>query len=150
MLSETIMKYLEDDVCDIRGFDRSELVSAEKGHFVMRVVPGEDCANNVGTVHGGFLLAVADIAASGACDTFGRECSSINFNANFMRPCFASDKYLTVTGTVVKCGRTIAVVEVEITRPDGKVAFMGTSTLAVLDEPITEEKLSQNSRSQSR
>lgn len=116
----------------------------------MKVVPGEDCANNVGTVHGDFLLAVADIAASGACDTYGRECSSINFNANFMRPCFASDEYLTVTGTVIKYGRTIAVVEVEIVRPDGKIAFTGTSTLAVFDEPITEDKLSPKSREQVR
>lgn len=140
------MRYLKDDVCDIRGFERSTLVSAEEGKFVMRVVPGEDCANNVGTVHGGFLLAVADIAASGACDTYGQECSSINFNANFIRPCLASDEFLTVTGTVIKYGKTIAVVEVEIVRPDGKIAFLGTSTLAVFDELITEEKLSPKSR----
>lgn len=61
-----------------------------------------------------------------------------------MRSCFASDEYLTVTGTVVTYGRTIAVVEVEIVRPDGKVAFTGMSTLAVFDEPITEEKLDQS------
>lgn len=108
---------------------------------MMKVIPGEDCANNVGTIHGGFLLAVADIAASGACDTFGRECSSINFAANFMRPCFASDEYLMVTGTVLKYGKKIAVVEVEIVRPDGKLAFKGTSTLAVFDTAITEDKL---------
>lgn len=87
------------------------------------------------------LLAVADIAASGACDTFGRECSSINFTANFMRPCFASDEYLMVTGTVLKYGKKIAVVEVEIVRPDGKLAFKGTSTLAVFDTAITEDQL---------
>lgn len=71
MIDETIMKYLEEDVCDIRGFDRSMLISADKGKFVMKVIPGEDCSNNVGTIHGGFLLAAADIAASGACDTYG-------------------------------------------------------------------------------
>lgn len=31
MLSDMIMRYLEDDVCDIRGFERSELVSVEEG-----------------------------------------------------------------------------------------------------------------------
>lgn len=141
MLDSVIMKYLEEDVCDIKGFDRSSLFSADEGKFVMKVVPGDDCANNVGTIHGGFLLAVADIAASGACDTFGRECSSINFTANFMRPCFASDEHLMVTGAVLKYGKNIAVVEVEIVRPDGKLAFKGTSTLAVFDTPITEDKL---------
>lgn len=86
MLSEVIMRYLEEDVCDIRGFERSTLIHAEEGKFVMRVIPGEDCANNVGTVHGGFLLAVADIAASSACDTFGRECSSINLTQTSCGP----------------------------------------------------------------
>ena len=107
----------------------------------MKVIPGEDCSNNVGTIHGGFLLAVADIAASGACDTYGKECASVNFTADFLRPCFASDEYLIVTGTVLKYGKKIAVVEVEIVRPDGKVAFKGRSTLAVFDELITEAKL---------
>ena len=141
MIDETIMKYLEEDVCDIRGFDRSTLISADEGKFVLKVVPGEDCSNNVGTIHGGFLLAAADIAASGACDTYGRECSSANFSANFLRPCFAADEYLMVTGKVLKYGKKIAVVEVEIVRPDGKLAFKGTSTLAVFDSLITEEKL---------
>lgn len=144
MLDSVIMKYLEEDVCDIKGFDRSLLISADEGKFIMKVIPGEDCANNVGTIHGGFLLAVADIAASGACDTFGKECSSINFNANFMRPCLVSDEYLMVTGTVLKYGRKIAVVEVEIVRPNGKVAFKGTSTLAVFDTLITKDKLKSN------
>ena len=132
MIDETIMKYLEEDVCDIRGFDRSTLISADEGKFVLKVVPGEDCSNNVGTIHGGFLLAAADIAASGACDTYGRD---------FLRPCFAADEYLMVTGKVLKYGKKIAVVEVEIVRPDGKLAFKGTSTLAVFDSLITEEKL---------
>ena len=88
-----------------------------------------------------FYLRWLDIAGSGACGTFGRECSSINFTASFMRPCFASDEYLMVTGTVLKYGKKIAVVEVEIVRPDGKLAFKGTSTLAVFDTAITEDKL---------
>ena len=42
MLNDIIMKYLQDDICDIKGFDRSTLVSAEEGKFVMKVIPGED------------------------------------------------------------------------------------------------------------
>lgn len=140
-LSPVIMQYLKDDVCDIKGFDRSELVSAELGKFEMKVFPGKDCSNNVGTVHGGFLLAAADIAASGACDTYGKEVSSMTFSANFLRPCFAEDEFLLVVGKVIRYGKRSAVAEVEISRPDGTIAFTATSTLAVFDVPITEEKL---------
>lgn len=140
-LSPALMQYLNEDVCDIRGFGRSVLVSARRGRFEMTVFPGEDCANNVGTVHGGFLLAVADIAASGACDTYGRECSSMTFSANFMRPCFASDASLQVVGTVLRYGKRSAVTEVTITRPNGEMAFKGTSTLAVFGPLINSGNL---------
>ena len=36
----------------------------------MRAYPGADCANEYDNVHGGFLLALADEAASGAADTY--------------------------------------------------------------------------------
>ena len=38
MIDETIMKYLEEDVCDIRGFDRSTLISYLR-LFPVRIAP---------------------------------------------------------------------------------------------------------------
>lgn len=61
MLHPKILAYCQEDVVDIRGFDRCELHEAEEGRFVLRAYPGLDCGNNIGTIHGGFLLALVEI-----------------------------------------------------------------------------------------
>ena len=53
MIDSAIRNYCEEDVVDIRGFDRCELRDVEPGRFYMRAYPGVDCGNNIGTVHGG-------------------------------------------------------------------------------------------------
>ena len=88
MLDPRIYAYCEEDITNISGFDRSELVSAEEGRFVMHAHPGPDCGNNIGTVHGGFLLALADTAGTGAIDTLGRENATMSVNSNFLRPTY--------------------------------------------------------------
>lgn len=138
MLDSKIRAYCEEDITDIRGFDRSELVSVEEGRFVMRAYPGPDCGNNIGTVHGGFLLALADTAGPGAIDTLGRENATMSLNSNFLRPAYATDEYLEVTGAVLKRGKRAVVAEVEITRPNGELCMKATVTSALFDSLIVE------------
>ena len=40
MLHPKILAYCQEDVVDIRGFDRCELHEAEEGRFVLRAYPG--------------------------------------------------------------------------------------------------------------
>lgn len=133
-LSDYLVEVCKSDIRDIAGFDRTEFVSVEKGRFVMRAHPGPDCANEFGNVHGGFLLALADEAAAGATDTYGRENVTMTVSANFLRPAHTSDEYLEVTGTALHAGRRTAAVEVVIVRPGGEVAMKATYTMAMFDE----------------
>lgn len=87
MLSEAVLQYVKEDVVNVGGFERTEFVAADEGRFEMRAYPGSDCGNNIGTVHGAFLLALADMAGTGAVDTLGRENATLSLNANFLRPC---------------------------------------------------------------
>lgn len=136
MLDPKIRAYCQEDITDIGGFDRSELVEVEEGRFVMRAYPGPDCGNNIGTVHGGFLLALADTAGTGAVDTLGRENATMSLSSNFLRPAFTADEYLEVTGTVLKRGKRAVVAEVEIKRPCGELCMKATVTSAVFDSRI--------------
>ncbi len=138
MLDPAIQQYCAEDVVDIRGFDRSELVEAEPGRFHMRAYPGADCGNNIGTVHGGFLSALADIAGTAAVDTLGRENATMTMTTQFLRPARVDDAYLDVVGTVLKAGKRSAVSEVEITRPAGELVLKATVTVAVFDSLIVE------------
>lgn len=136
MLSEAVLQYVKEDVVNVGGFERTEFVAADEGRFEMRAYPGSDCGNNIGTVHGAFLLALADMAGTGAVDTLGRENATLSLNANFLRPVRTDDAYLAVVGEVVRAGRTVAVSRVEMTRPDGKLAFTATCTVVMFDSSI--------------
>lgn len=138
MLDPVIVEYCKEDVLNLQGFDRSEFVAADEGYFEFRAYPGPDCGNNIGTVHGGFLLALADMAGAGVVDTLGRENATMSVNANFVRPARIDDEYLQVVGTIVHAGRRTAVTEVTIKRPDGELVLKGTCTVAVFDSPIVD------------
>ena len=138
MIDPIIKAYCEEDVVDIRGFDRNELVDLDEGRFVMRAYPGPDCGNNIGTVHGGYLAALIDIAGTGAIDSLGRENATTSINTSFLRPALVDDEYLEVTGTVLRAGRRTAVSEVEIRRPNGDLVAKATLQSFVFDTPIVE------------
>ena len=146
MLHPIVQAYCEEDVVDIRGFDRNVLHFADEGKFVVRAYPSTDCGNNIGTVHGGFLAALCDIVGTGAVDTMGRENATLSMNTNFMRPAHVDDEYIEATGTIVKYGRTVAVAEVEIRRPNGDLCVKCTVTCAVFDSPIMEVERFQHLR----
>lgn len=138
MLDERIIKSCKSHIRNLRGFDRSEFVSVEKGRFEMRAYPGEDCANEYDNVHGGFLLALADEAASGAADTYGYDNATMTVSANFLRPARISDEYLSVVASVSHAGKRTVVAEVVISRPNGEVVFKSTYTMAVFETRIGE------------
>lgn len=139
MLDPVVLDFCKSDVADIGGFERAEFVSAEEGRFELRAYPGPDSANNIGTVHGGFLLALADMAGTGVADTYGFKNTTMALSANFIRPGLVDDEYLDVVGTVVHKGRRSVVSDVLITRPDGKVVLKATCTVALFEARIGEE-----------
>lgn len=136
MLDEFIVNYCKNDIRDLSGFDRTECISVELGHFVMRAYPDQGCVNDLGTVHGGFLLALADMAAAGAADSYGKANATMTVSANFLRSVDVNVDYFDIDATVVHAGRRTLVVEVTMTRPDGKVAFKSTYTMAVVGEEL--------------
>lgn len=129
MLTQAVIEQCTQDFCNIAGFDRTELVRLEEGRAIGRAYPGPDCVNDVGTVHGGFLLALADQAAAAAGESLGRVTVTLNMSANFFRPGLATDAYLEITAHVVHAGSRTVVTAVEIANPQGKTVFKGTFTL---------------------
>ncbi len=136
MLDQSIVEYCKNDIRNLTGFERTEFVSVELGRFVMRAHPDKGCVNDLGTVHGGFLLALADMAAAGAADSYGKSSATMTVSANFLRSVDVNVDYFEVEAQVVHAGRRTMVVEVAMTRPDGKQAFKATCTMAVLGEEL--------------
>ena len=136
MLDEAIVAYCKNDIRDLSGFDKTTFVSVELGHFKMRAHPDRGCVNDMGTVHGGFMLALADMAAAGAADSYGKSNATMTVSANFLRSVDVDVDYFDVEAKAVHAGSRTIVIEVVASRPDGKAAFKATYTMAVLGDTL--------------
>ena len=112
------------------GFD---LISVKLGEAVIEFQATEAHANPMGTLHGGVLCDVADaamgIAYSSNLDdeeTF----TTLELKINFLKP--IRKARLMAIGRVVKQGRTVGLVECDITDEKGGLVARATSTCLTL------------------
>lgn len=136
MLRQTVIDQCTQDLCNISGFERTELMHLEEGYAECRAYPGPDCVNDVGTVHGGFLLALADQAAAASAESLGTVTVTMNMTASFFRPGLATDDYIDIRSRVIHAGRTTVVSEVEMSNPKGKPIFKATFTQFLTDKKL--------------
>lgn len=94
--------------------------SVESGRAVLTFQPEGHHANPMGGLQGGFLCTLADAAMGWAYaseldddETF----TTLEMKINFLKPVW--DTPLEATGTVVKKGRTVGLVECDVTNEDG-------------------------------
>jgi uncharacterized protein (TIGR00369 family) len=110
-----------------------QLTSIDRGEAVIEFVATEAHANPMGTLHGGVLCDIADAAmglAYAATLDEGESFTTLEMKINFLKPIW-KDK-LRAVGTVVKKGRTIGLVECDITDSKGSLVARSTSTCMTL------------------
>jgi uncharacterized protein (TIGR00369 family) len=109
------------------------LRSVEPGRAVIELEADARHANPMGTLHGGVLCDIADAAmgmAYAATLADGETFTTIELKINFLKPVWTGT--LRATGRVVKGGRTLGLVECDVTdAADGLVA-RATSTCMTL------------------
>ncbi len=87
----------------------------------------EEAHNGNGTMHGGVLTALADLAQEHFRDRHGST-RSVSLTAEFLRPAFAGSGALTCHSAFVRRGRTFWTVLTELRRPDGVPVVRATGT----------------------
>ena len=117
-------------VAKLIGFD---LISVERGKAVVELKAKEVHRNPMGTLHGGILCDIADAAmgiayASNLAE--GESFTTLELKINFLRPVWNSR--LLATGYVVKQGRTVGMVECDVTDEKGSLVARATSTCMTL------------------
>lgn len=117
-------------IADLIGF---ALSAVEPGRAVVRLEAGPRHANPMGTVHGGILCDIADAAmgiayASGLDD--GETFTTLELKINFLKPVWTGT--LVATGRVVKAGRTVGLVECDVTDDKERLVARATSTCMTL------------------
>jgi uncharacterized protein (TIGR00369 family) len=112
------------------GFD---LVAVKSGEALVEFQADESHANPMGTLHGGVLCDIADaamgIAYSSNLDE-GESFTTLELKINFLRPIWKAR--LLATGRVVKQGRTVGLVECDITDEMGNLVAHATCTCMTL------------------
>ena len=90
-------------------------------------------ANPMGTVQGGILAAMADAAMGWAYMTTlgeGESYTTLEAKVNFLRPVRAGR--LTARGRVKNAGRTVGLIECDVTGEDGKLVCSAVSTCLIM------------------
>jgi uncharacterized protein (TIGR00369 family) len=112
------------------GFD---LISVKPGEAVVELDINESHANPMGTAHGGVLCDIADaamgIAYSANLDE-GETFTTLELKINFLKPIWKAR--LRATGRVIKQGRTVGLVECDVTDESGSLVAHATSTCMTL------------------
>jgi len=108
-------------------------VSFDEGSAVLELVADGRHANPMGTLHGGVLCDLADLAMGVACYSTlepGESFTSLELKINFLKPIWIGR--LTAHAQVKKGGRTTALLECEIRDDKGSLVAFATSTCMIL------------------
>ncbi|MEH3129503.1 MAG: PaaI family thioesterase [Mycolicibacterium neoaurum] len=118
-------------ISQLLGF---RVVGVDVGHAVLEVDADTSLhGNQQGTVHGGFLVELADAAIGTAQSTTispGESFTSIDVHATFLRPMWSGR--LTATAFATHTGRTVSHFQCDIARVDGKRVATVTSAVMTL------------------
>ena len=119
------------DVLDIK------LVSAEKDKLVATMPIGPNHRQQVGYLHGGISVVLAESVASLGTvlniDAYKQMAFGLEINANHLRP--KRDGQLIAVATPIHRGRTTHVWDIRITDEHDKLVCVSRCTVAVVDRP---------------
>jgi uncharacterized protein (TIGR00369 family) len=108
---------------------------AEEGHIVVEGYPGEEHYNPIGSVHGGFALALFDTAMSCAIHTLlpaGVAYTTTDIQVRFIRGMTKETGPVRCDATAVHVGRSTAVAEGKLYDGQGRILGIGTTGCAIL------------------
>ena len=115
------------------------MVSYSDGESRFEMDAGRRHHNPMGTVHGGILCTLADSAMGMAFASTlgeGETFTTLEIKVNYLRPVF--EEKLVAAAKVVHRGRTVGMVECDVTTESGKLVARAVSTCAVLRGEMAE------------
>ena len=111
------------------------VVSVVPGKSHLELNAGPQHSNPMGTLHGGVLCDLADLAMGAAYASTldrGETFTTLELKINFFRPVWREK--LFAVGKMVNRGRTVGMVECDITDSQGRLVAKSTSTCMTLQK----------------
>lgn len=109
------------------------LMAIERGQAVVAFEASARHANPLGTLHGGVLCDLADLAmgwAYAATVSEGESFTTLELKINFLRPVWEGK--LLAVARVIKGGRTVGLVECDVTDDRDRLVARASSTCMTL------------------
>ncbi len=114
---------------------RLTLVEVSKGRVVYTGQPGEDFANDVGSIQGGWLAALIDAAIGSAVHAAlpaGPRYTTLELKVNFVRAVAIDSGEMRCTAETLHVGRRTATARARVEDADGKLYAHATTTCLIL------------------
>lgn len=108
----------------LAGLVNLTVKTAARGAVTAHMTPQAWMSNEIGTVQGGVLLTVADLAAGLAAQTLtepGSEFRTRDAHLDLVRSPAVDGPPIRVESTVVRAGRRLALIETRLTGADGRL-----------------------------
>lgn len=121
----------------IENFNKSDKFSVHNGMRLVTLEPGyaevemevnENLYNCMGSLHGGAMATLADVAGGTAIASHGVVCVTLNANINYIRP--VTGGKVTAIATVQHLGRQTGISEVKLVQ-EGRTVCMCTYTMFI-------------------
>jgi len=109
------------------------VTAIDPGRAVVELEAGPRHANPMGTLHGGIICDVADAAMGIAYASEleeGESFTTLELKINFFKPVWRAK--LRAVGRIVKRGRTVGMVECDVTDEKGSLVARASSTCMTL------------------
>lgn len=106
----------------------------EFGRTVFEGNPSADFYNPIGTVHGGYALALLDSCMGCAVQSTlpkGMGYTTVELKVNFVKAMTAATGTIRAEGKVINVGKRIGTAEGRIVDKDGKLIAFGTTTCLI-------------------
>ena len=115
-----------------------EVTRIEEGRAESRVRVTDQLYNPIGSIHGGCRYTIADVTCGAAVASYGIKATTMQSSMSYLRPGIGSTE-LIGRSQVVKHGRNISVVNVDILDQDEVALAQGVFQFMSLGQPIEVE-----------
>lgn len=130
---EETLKAAVNGADQFSAYNNIFLEKAWDGRAEGRLTVGEHSLNPHGMVHGGALVTLADtVAGTCACSKLGNTCVTTNSTMEYLRP--GTGPWIRCVANVRKAGRTLSVVQVELTDSKDRLVATGTYTFCMMEQ----------------
>lgn len=106
-----------------------KLVELKEGYSKVELMLEEDSMNYIGTMHGGLISTMADVAAGTSAVSLGKQVVTLSSNTEYIKA--ATTGKVIAESRVISKGKTIIRCEVEIHSEDGTVLSKAYITMFI-------------------